>query len=83
MWNVFADDLFVSRTRACKSTKSELPRGATALRAAPTDWDLAAERIGKAVLDVCPRCTALIFVGAGGVVVCGCAAHVRERDDAG
>ena len=44
MWNVFAADLFN------EPYKSTWGYGFGA-----TDWDLAAERIGKAVLDVCPR----------------------------
>ena len=45
MWNVFAADLFN------EPYKSTWGYGFGA-----TDWDLAAERIGKAVLDVRRRC---------------------------
>ena len=65
MWNVFAADLFN------EPYKSTWGYGFGA-----TDWDLAAERIGKAVLDVCPRW--LIFVGAVGHMSTGCATQCEN-----
>ena len=52
-WNAFAADL------------ANEPRAASWGRGASTDWNLAAERLGDAVLGACPRL--LIFVqGVGG-----------------